>query len=653
MFNIAVLVYDLINSYNHTVVDGITNYFSDKPDVRLLIAPVNIPKDETSNYEFQFWSSVELLQSKQIDGVIIIPNSFSNYITIEKLSEKLKGYSGKPVVSVAEKINLPNCRYTLNTSKKAYELVIEHLKNKHNCKKIAFFGAGLIDSEEAKERFTSFKNALKKNKLEFDPTLVFEGDFTPGTAHRVLKEKIKSKEDINFDAICCVSDFTLCGCLGYFEEIGIKVPKDVILFGYDDIDFAITVFPTLSTVNQAIPYLGFKAGELLYKYLRKEDVPKKVLTESYPIYRQSCGCISCQSYTSAYYDNEGNFYEKDETKHRAELEKIRVSQKNLLDIYEMLTLMESKNPFEKIMDSVSPILNASDYSNLLVTTFDNPSIIEHKDDFYIPFSGKVRLFWDKFNKIENIYSNEDKADFNFKDRLIPAEHENLPAGIYLFHPIALQALNYGYMLCRCEKRNFILASINLKVISSIIVNSLEYSKYLERQEILLKRTETLSQSAKTDELTKLFNRRGFLDYGQRVIDLAVSMNKFGAVFFCDMDGLKKINDTYGHKIGDLAIKTQSEVLRASFREADLLGRLSGDEFCAISAGFIPEKMSVLREKITENNRIYSEKVGLPFVLSISIGVVQFDVNSSNLEELLQQADKNLYEEKEIKHNKRK
>ena len=168
---------------------------------------------------------------------------------------------------------------------------------------------------------------------------------------------------------------------------------------------------------------------------------------------------------------------------------------------------------------------------------------------------------------------------------------------------------------------------------------------------LIQKTENLDFQSKTDELTSLFNRRGFLQFGASLIDLSLAAEKEGLVFFCDMDGLKKINDTYGHKIGDLAIKTQAVILQKAFRESDLIGRLSGDEFGIVAPGLKIENLKKFRERLNKISEEESKKAELPIILSISAGYEKFDSDHNNLQDLLIAADKRLYEEKLIKHGK--
>jgi len=88
----------------------------------------------------------------------------------------------------------------------------------------------------------------------------------------------------------------------------------------------------------------------------------------------------------------------------------------------------------------------------------------------------------------------------------------------------------------------------------------------------------LNNLSQTDELTGLYNRRGFISLTRSSLELAQRMGKSGLLFFIDMDGLKVINDSYGHEEGDIAIKEIANILRSAFRKSDIVARLGGDEF---------------------------------------------------------------------------
>jgi diguanylate cyclase (GGDEF)-like protein len=143
-----------------------------------------------------------------------------------------------------------------------------------------------------------------------------------------------------------------------------------------------------------------------------------------------------------------------------------------------------------------------------------------------------------------------------------------------------------------------------------------------------------------------------MEKAEKELRKAARNGQRGIVFFADMDGLKKINDTWGHKTGDLAIQTEAKVLSEAFRATDIVGRLSGDEFAIVSTGLTKGYISAIRTRIEQLNLIFSQEAGLPLTLSISLGFVPFTPENANLDTLLSRADEKLYEEKEIKHASR-
>ena len=146
-----------------------------------------------------------------------------------------------------------------------------------------------------------------------------------------------------------------------------------------------------------------------------------------------------------------------------------------------------------------------------------------------------------------------------------------------------------------------------------------------------------------------------MELGQKTVDLAIGINSNGVIFFADLDGLKKINDTYGHDMGDEAIKAAADVLSHALRSSDTVGRLSGDEFAAIAVGMQLSHEAKFREKIEDLCTVISKDRKFPFKLSMSIGAIEFnkDGPTNSLTDLLALADDKLYIEKNKKHKKRK
>ncbi len=649
---IAILVTDLTLEYNSDVIEGITSFFKKKKDVQTIIAPVNIPAYENDSFEYQYWSSIDVLQSKEIDAYVVIPNTFGSNLTYEELASYLKKYNDKPVFTVGLPLNLENNYYTVNSCQNAYEEVIKHLKEKHNCSKIGFFTAAVVNSVESEQRFEAYKNALKKNNLEYNPEFVFDGDFTPGYARDLFLKKFKSKKDIKFDALLCANDYTAAGCLWAFDILGVKIPEDVILVGFDNTEVTLVTYPTLSTIDQYVIKSGEKIAQMAYDVVSGKKCSKKKTVESIPIYRQSCGCINSKVHSSSYVDKDGNYFENDENAKSKNLDSYRRFYDYLNGIYKLLDKINASIDKEDIQNKMFQVLNDANISEISVYLYDDIVTVNANQNFKLPSQASLFAYYSK--EKDELKANTDKigVTINPFERLMPDFISDSSSGVYTLVPIFLQDKNYGYMICKFQSDNYTLVSIYYKILVNIIVQAFEFSKTKHQKEQLVERNQNLTLQSKTDELTQIFNRRGIIEYGQRLIELSSVTGKDGSVFFCDMDGLKKINDVYGHKIGDLAIKTEAEILKKSFRDTDLVGRLSGDEFAIIAPGFKLENFATLRERLNRISEEASKNAGLPFILSLSIGIVEFNESKKDLEKLLLEADKKLYLEKEEKHKKR-
>lgn len=653
MKNIAVLVYDLTVEYNITVLDGVLDFFKRKEGFHVVISTINAPHAVTFDYDYQYWTALESIKSDNIDAVIVVTNSFTHSVTLPELSKALKCLSPKPVISVSNPLDIPGNRYTCVSCKNAYEEAVEHLYKKHGRKRIAFLSAALNNSPESEERERAYRSALKKIGLECDPSWDLKGDFTPKSAYDAILNRYKTKEDIDFDALLCANDYMAAGSTSAFIELGVKVPEDVCVFGFDDAEVALSNSPTLSTINQFISETGYKAGQLAYDILTgKKDVPKKVEINAFAMYRQSCGCIDRKNRTRGYCNGQGELVEKE----GIDMSGLKLFSNGLNDmatIYHLLNMSDTVVRMQSFFDLVVKNLNVVHIGMLAMCVYDQPFELNAEDDFTIPQKANMILLIDEERKIKENNFDTGGKEFNPQKEILPRGLEDLTVGTYYLLPIFLQNTNYGYLVCRFPTNNYPIYTIFLKILVNAFVHSYKFSKTEREMMMMEQKNQSLNQQSKTDELTQIFNRRGFFEYGQQLLDQALMDGAYGCIFFCDLDGLKAINDTWGHETGDLAIKTEAKALKAAFRDSDLIGRLSGDEFGVIAPGCPLRVVERIRKRLRELNERFSREAGLPFTLSISIGPVEYSGEKNNLKGLLKEADRMLYEEKKIKHAERK
>lgn len=651
MKNIAVLVYDLTVEYNIVVVDGITDYFKDKDDVHVIISTTNSPHNEAYQYEYQYWSAVELLKSKNIDAVIVVTNSYFNSINLEDLSKELECLLPKPVISVSNPMTIPGNHYTCVSCELAFEQIVEHLIQKHQKTKIAFMNAALTHSPESVEREKAFRAAMKKHGLEVNEDWIYSGDFTPRSAYDCLKNKFKKGDKLPFEAILCANDYMAAGCVSIFEDLGFSVPEDVCVFGFDNAEVASTCHPTLSTISQSVAMTGYKAAEMAYDILNGKDVPEKSVIQSHPLFRQSCGCMNKKLRIPGYYDIDGQFVERDSSN----MKELQLFSNNLNDMATIFHLMNMTDAVSRIKDFFNTViknLNVVHIPMIAMCIYDRPIELYALDNFEMPDTARLLIMIDNERQIQENYFDMGGIEFSIKQEILPKGLEDLKRGNYYILPIFLQSVNYGYLICKFPSPKYPVYTIFLKILVNSFVHSYLYSKKESERASLAEKNQNLNFESKTDELTKLFNRRGFYEYGQQLLDVALAAGQDGCVFFCDLDGLKTINDTWGHEVGDLAIQTEAKVLRAAFRDSDMVGRLSGDEFGVVAPGLPLRKIDVIRERFRVLNKEYSEEANLPFTLSISLGPVEFNSEKNDLKDLLKEADKSLYEEKKVKHSMR-
>ena len=154
-----------------------------------------------------------------------------------------------------------------------------------------------------------------------------------------------------------------------------------------------------------------------------------------------------------------------------------------------------------------------------------------------------------------------------------------------------------------------------------------------------------------DDLTGLYNRRGFSDLGEQHLMLARRTARTVLLVYLDVDRLKTINDTLGHHVGDRALVRVAELLRDTFRQSDIIARMGGDEFAVMALEASEEHEAELIHRLRERVIQINERSREPYRLSLSIGTARFDGEGrTRLDDLLAKADEAMYQEKRAKRS---
>ncbi len=167
----------------------------------------------------------------------------------------------------------------------------------------------------------------------------------------------------------------------------------------------------------------------------------------------------------------------------------------------------------------------------------------------------------------------------------------------------------------------------------------------ERKKLELK----LQYQANIDYLTEINNRRHFMELAQYELNRSRRYETPVCMLLLDIDFFKKINDTYGHHVGDQVLRHLGNIFKLCLRDSDIMGRIGGEEFAVL----LPETESAEALEIAERlaEQIRNQKSGFPFQITASLGVAKWDIKTDNMDKLMEKADQALYQAKENGRNK--
>jgi two-component system cell cycle response regulator len=243
-------------------------------------------------------------------------------------------------------------------------------------------------------------------------------------------------------------------------------------------------------------------------------------------------------------------------------------------------------------------------------------------------------------KIEVILTDLDLPDSHGLDTVVRINEQFLDVPV-----IVLSGFDHEDLAIESVKSGAQDYLIKGQIDADRLIRSIRYS--IERHRLI----QELKSLAITDELTGLYNRRGFLVLAGKQLEMAARVKKLLWLIYLDIDSMKWINDNLGHKQGDDALISMADILKQTFRESDIIARIGGDEFAIVALNeFEPDPYKMVT-RIQENIANFNANKGRPYKLSVSTGLVACDsVPDRNINELLSIADRFMYEEKKSKKN---
>ncbi|MDE7294755.1 MAG: GGDEF domain-containing protein [Oscillospiraceae bacterium] len=505
-----------------------------------------------------------------------------------------------------------------------FEKVVRHVIEEHKVRDVHFMG-GIEGNDFSEVRLNCFKKVLEDNNIPFNEDMVSYGQFWSEPA-RMAAEKLVEENRVP-KALICANDVMAITAATVFKKHGIRMPEDVIVTGFDGIEEIEFSVPKITSCKCSYTDMGERTAEIIGDIFDGKTAPEKIIIEPRMILSESCGCDMTERVNvSEHLTRVNNYFFRYQEDDRG-LSRITAKLQICSNISDASTCL---NKPEFIYD-LHCILNL-DAANESIS----PLAVPEGD----PFSEKMCVFFDADNPV-----NFSPYIFD-RHNIIPDLQPILDRGF----PLIFCALNFinvplGY-ICFHYRDYSINNYCKIPQTVTALSNAIGGFRNIRHQQYLNVKLEDMY---KLDALTGLYNRRGFMREYKRMLELLPKDNRL-TVILADLDGLKKINDNYGHREGDNAIHTVAQALKFACPEG-ICTRFGGDEMLGVIMDIKSE--ADIRNAVQEYLDSYNSRSEKPYTVSASVGIyVTGDTDSLDFEELIKKSDKLMYADKTAKKRAR-
>lgn len=620
---IAVLSAEIFNQYINRIIDGISRQGTELGyDVAIFVMSLNDVKDNDIRHGAE--NIYTLINPESFAGVLMISGDSFKEALMKKFKEKFATMN-IPVLAIDFESEICDSIYANDLE--LFEMITDHFADNHGFRDIMCF-TGPENNIPAQSRLLGYKKSLEKHGIKYDESNVVYGDFWKDAAKNLAKEFVEGKRKLP-QAIVCGNDvmaITLCNNL---ISNGIYVPDDVMISGYDCTEEAIDNIPSITSLNPENIDLGMRAVCKLHNLITGIDIqPEKINVGSIRT-AQSCGCNQeIVELVKAREENYHNFVMYEELYRDSGMEERLFCTKNLDELVCMIqNFTYIINGLEKYMMCL-----CEDWNNV---SYD----IEEE----VPRDGYSE---NMIAKIFNIDSNEFYEDINFKSKdIVPNEkfYNNDKPKTFFLLPLHFNERCFGYSVFTFKNIKFAKSSLFARWSRNFNV-ALEFLRVRTK---LVSMNQRIFLSSIRDTLTGIYNRKGFKRYSESLFKKAKSERNKLFILFVDLDGLKVINDNYGHMEGDNAIIVAANVLNSCCKNNEVCARLGGDEYAVIGCyNYTDDILDGYVKYIHDYFERYNKSSGKPYKVEASIGYFCGvpDLNSE-LQQYLNIADKKMYDNK--------
>lgn len=590
---------------------GLKKFIEEHENVRVCV--FDCFGDETDNARSRIeYGIFTLADLSRFDGLLIQ----GNQVVLERARTQIAKLAARtkiPAISIDCPIE--GCRLLALDHRSAQRDITRHVIREHGARTLVYL-TGILNngSPSGILRREGFLEACREEGIDSRDIQIVEGTWKPEDGTKTAKLWIEEKRTLP-DAFICANDEMALAMIEQFSAHRIRVPQDVMITGFDNVSSAVLSDPQLTTVNRDFDDATYTAMQTILDIIDGKEVPDRIPLHYQVIASESCGCEAAVKPQ----DTKRRYFQRSRYLKWFHMQQAKLAEP-LLDVADLPRLMALVEEFPEVFGGGCAYLCVNDYY------FDNYD--------------KDRVFHDTGAFGEQMVLAGRQADGEIACVRFPSQ-DLLPDEILkrerflVFYPIHYNTRSIGYLVMNDIGEA---AQMNLH---RNLFSFLEIAVENVRKKGLLRHlNQMLDRLYVKDRLTGLFNRSGYERFGRSVWEYYRKHDGGAQIVFIDMDGLKTINDLYGHESGDEAITECAEVLRSVCGERDFVMRYGGDEFLVITSIL----RSGLEQELTEALRKVREKKKRPFDLSMSFGIIRAEEDKP-LDAYIQEADALMYQNK--------
>ena len=566
----------------------------------------------------------------------------TSYI-VENLLQQFKEKCKVPVVSIDASFgDYPVVR---TNEKTPFIQITDHLIDVHGCKDIAVL-KGSDSFEGSKDRLDGIIESMQRHGLNLNMSQVYDGDYWYTSGENLGKRYLSGELKLP-DAVICLSDYMAIGLTNTLEKGGIKIPEQVIITGFDAVAEASMNNTPITTFQPFTFDTAARAVNLIHSKLfpKAKLKPVKIQEDRLLCIGATCGCPQDEEYTHSRI-RQNQYMLQQNFNDRTIWNGIGIG--TLFESYtnEILTGTSSTGEcLLKIYES-KYLVQPYEYLYLCLNqNWDNSDC-----DFEEGYSEQMNmcLFADRLKKYPGnqnhiFYGTDHERLFPVKQMLpdFALKEKFSEPQVFYFFPVHFNTISLGYMVLQNNLSLEYIPGLVFRNYIRMVNNALEMSR--TRNKII-----SLSEH---DMMTNLYNRRGLIHSVNIMNSRAKKGDKWLAIV-ADMDGLKFLNDNFGHSKGDEGLNFIAATMRRISNSDEACVRNGGDEF--VIAGLGKYTAKEIDERIRSFNKLiddYNKDSPVPFNASIGYCIKAWGAKDA-FDKALEQADVNMYLDKRRKKNRR-